>query len=119
MTDDFSVSLPASPNFSAGGGDDVDNNMPTDSEATKNSFLDRLEHYMVRALMSEEYCKAVELAIMIEAGTSVREMHLMKREATEKAFLNSYVSVVQEIPDDRFDQASVRPAVLLAYKGAR
>ncbi len=29
------------------------------------------------------------------------------------------MSIFQEIPNDRFDQASVRPAMLLAYKGAR
>ena len=56
---------------------------------------------------------------MIEAGTTVREMDPMKKEAKEKAFLNSYVSIIQEIPDDRFDQVSVCPAMLLAYKGAR
>jgi hypothetical protein len=50
------------------GGDDVDNDMdedmPTDAEASKYSFHDRLEHYMERALISEDNCKAVELAII-------------------------------------------------------
>ncbi len=127
MTDGFSDSPPASPNFSTGGGDDVspgrgddfDDDMPTDLEASKYCFLDRLEHYMERGPISDKICKAVELAIMIEAGTTVREMDPMKKEVKEKAFLNSYVSIIQEIPDDRFDQASVCPAMLLAYKGAR
>ena len=56
LTDDFSASSPASPNFSTRGGDDVsaghgddfDDDMPTDSEASKYCFLDRLEHYMER-----------------------------------------------------------------------
>jgi len=126
LTDDYPASPPASPNFSTGGGDDVSagrgddfDDMPTDSEASKYSFWDRLEHYMERAPISDENRKAVELAIMVEAGTTVREMDPMKKEAKEKAFLNSYVSIIQEIADDRFDQASVRPAMLLAYKGAR
>ncbi len=127
LTDDFSASPPASPNFctrggddvSAGRGDDFDDDMPTDSEASKCCFLDRLEHYMERATISDENYKAVELAIMIEVGTTVREMYPMKKEAKEKAFLNSYVSIIQEIPNGRFDQASVCPAMLLAYKGAR
>ena len=128
MTDDFSASPPASPNFSAGGGDDgasagcgdgFDDNMPTHSEASKYCFLDHLEHYIEWALISDDNRKAVEVAIMIEAGTTVREMDLMKKEAKEKAFLNSYVSINQEIPDNRFDQASVCPTMLLAYKGAR
>ncbi len=71
---------------------------------------------MEPALNSEENLKAVELAIMIEAGTTVREIFLMKKEAMEKVFLNSYVRIIQEIPDDRFDQVSVCPAMLLAYR---
>ncbi len=95
---DFTDSPRASPAFSDGDGDDVDTYMPTDSEASKYSFLDRLKHYMERALISEENHKAVELVIMIEAGTTVREMDPMKKETKEKAFLNSYVSIIQEIP---------------------
>ncbi len=108
--------------FSAGG-DDVDDNMdndlPTDAEASKDSFLDRLEHYMERVIITEDNCKAVELAIMVEAGTTVREMDPMKKEIKEKALLNSYVSIIEEIPDNRFEDVRTRPAMLLAYKGAR
>ncbi len=67
---------------------------------------------MERALIIEDNCKAVELAIMVEAGTTVREKGLK-----EKAFLNSYVSFVQEIPDECFEHAAIGPAMLLAYKG--
>jgi hypothetical protein len=81
--------------FSADG-DDVDNDMvddmPTDAEASNYSFLDRLEHYMERALITEDNCKAVELAIMVEAGTTAREMDPMKKEVEEKAFLNSFTT---------------------------
>ena len=93
--------------------------MPTDAEASKYSFLDRLEHYMERALITEDNRKAVELAIMVEAGTTVREMDPMKKEVKEKAFLKSYVSIIQEIPYERFEHAAISPAMLLAYKGAR
>jgi hypothetical protein len=79
-------------------GDDADNNdMPTDAEASKFTFLEHLEHYMEQAQISEDNRKAVELAIMVEAGTTVKEMDPMKKEAKEKAFLNSYVSIIQEI----------------------
>jgi hypothetical protein len=108
--------------FLAGGDDDdndMDDDMPTDAEASKYSFHDRLEHYMERALISEDNCKAVELAIMIEADTTVREMDPMKKEIKEKAFLNSCVSIIEEIPDERFEDVRTRPAMLLAYKGAR
>jgi hypothetical protein len=69
-------------------------------------------------LISEDNHKAVELAIMVEAGTTVREMDPMKKEVKEKALLNSYVSIIQEIPDERFEHAAIGPAMLLAYKGA-
>jgi hypothetical protein len=49
---DFTDSLCASPAFSDRDGDDVDAYMPTDLEASNYSFLDHLEHYMERALIS-------------------------------------------------------------------
>jgi hypothetical protein len=116
---DFTDSLRASPAFSDEDGDDVDAYMLTDLEASKYSFLDHLEHYMEQALISEENRKAVGFVIMIEAGTTIREMDPMKKETKEKAFLNSYVRIIQEIPDEGFDQAAVCPAMLVAYKGAR
>ena len=91
----FSDQPPMEDYFSADG-DDVDNDMvddmPTDAEASNYSFLDRLEHYMERALITEDNCKAVELAIMVEAGTTAREMDPMKKEVEEKAFLNSFTA---------------------------
>jgi hypothetical protein len=61
---DLTDSSPASPTFSeedifaadGGGGDD---DMPTDAETNRYSFLDHLEHYMERVLISESKCKAV------------------------------------------------------------
>ena len=37
--------------------------LTTDAEASKYSFLDRLKHYMERALITEDNRKAVELAV--------------------------------------------------------
>ena len=96
-----------------------DDDMPTDAEASRFTFLERLEHYMERVQISEDNRKAVELAIMVEAGTTVREMDPMKKEVKEKAFLNSYVSIIQEIPDERFEHVSIGTKMLLSYKGAR
>jgi hypothetical protein len=93
---------------------DMDNNMPTDVEASKYSFLDCLEHYMEQAFITEDNCKAVELVIMVEVGTTMREMDPMKKEIKEKTFLNSYVSIIEEIPDECFEDVRTRPAMLLA-----
>ena len=100
--------------------DDADeDDMPTDEEASRFTFLERLEHYMEQVQISEDNRKAVELAIMVEAGTTVREMDPMRKEVKEKAFLNSYVSIIQEIPDERFEHVSIGTKMLLSYKGAR
>jgi hypothetical protein len=98
-----------------------DDDMPTDAEASRFTFLELLEHYMEQVQISEDNRKAVELAIMVEAGTTVREMDPMKKEVKENAFLNSYVSIIQEIPDERFEHVSIGTAMLLSYnyKGAR
>jgi hypothetical protein len=105
--------------YFAADGDDVQDDIPTDVEASKHPFLDHLKHYMDRELITDDNCKAVEYVIMVEAGTTMREMDPMKKEVKEKAFLNSYVSIIQKIPDERFDYAAISPALLLAYKGAQ
>ena len=73
----FSDQQPLEDYFSVGG-DDVDDNMdndlPTDAEASKYSFLDCLKHYIERAIITEDNHNAVELAVMVEARTTVREM---------------------------------------------
>jgi hypothetical protein len=56
---------------------------------------------------------------MVETGTNVRVMDPMNKALKEKAFLNSYVSVTQEIPAKCFEDEAICPAMLLAYKGAR
>ena len=70
-------------------------------------------------IITEDNRKTVELSIMVEAGTTVREMDPMKKEVKEKGFLHSYVSIIEEIPDEHFEAAAIRQAMLLAYKGAR
>jgi hypothetical protein len=45
-------------------GDDADNNdMPTDAEASKFTFLERLEHYMERAQISEDIARLWSLRL--------------------------------------------------------
>jgi len=105
--------------FPVDGDDADDDDMPTVVEDSKFTFLEHLEHSMERAQISEGNCKAVELAIMVEAGTTVRELDPMKKEVKEKALLHSYVSIIQEILDEHFEHAVIGPAMLLAYNGAQ
>jgi hypothetical protein len=74
---------------------------------------------MDQQLIENGNWKAVELAIMVEAGTCVREMDPMKKEEKEKAFLSEYLNIIHEILDGNFGGPSVRQAMLIAYKGAR
>ena len=60
-------------------GDDFEGEK-TDQEVSKYGFYDRLEHYMERKLIKEENRKPVELAVMVDAGTNVREMGVMTKE---------------------------------------
>ena len=102
LTDFTNSPLPEEDYFSADGDDIDEDDMPTDAEASKYSFLDRLEHYLERALITDNNCKAVELAIMVEVGTTVKEMDPMKKEVKEKAFLNSYVSITNQESGSRY-----------------
>ncbi len=51
---------------------DSDDDIATDLEVSKYSFLNRLKHYMNGELISSENHKAFEFAILFEAGTAVR-----------------------------------------------
>ena len=91
----------------------------TDAEASTFSFVERLYHYMERRLINEGNRKTVELAIMIEAGSLVRDRHQMKKEERERLFLSEYMNLIRTIPDSNFESAVVRAEMLRYYKGAR
>ena len=66
-----------------GGTDPEDDWGPTDGEVSKYLFHQRLMHYMDGALIDQQNRKAVELAILVEAGTKVRDMDPMKKTTRE------------------------------------
>jgi len=108
-----------SPTFSLNDEDQVADS-PTDNEVSKYSFFQRLTHYMDGQKISSFNRAAVELCILSEAGTFVRNMDPMKKEIKERAFLNKYISIVDEIEDDQFvDEALVRDQMRRIYKGAK
>ncbi len=108
-----------SPTFSLNDEDQVADS-PTDNEVSKYSFFQRLTHYMDGQKISSFNRAAVELCILSEAGAFVRNMDPMKKEIKERAFLNKYISIVDEIEDDQFvDEALVRDQMRRIYKGAK
>jgi len=72
------------PAFDYGLDDDDEDDFPTDREVSKYSFHQRLIHYMDGALIDQQNRKAVELAILVEAGTKVRDMDPMKKATREQ-----------------------------------
>jgi len=94
-------------------------NDKTDLEVSKYSFFDRLEHYMERETIKEENRKAVELALMVEAGSTVRDMGTMTKEIRATQFFNEYINLIGDIPDSRFEDDGVRPNMEQRFKGMR
>ena len=91
----------------------------TDQEVSKYSFYDRLEHYMEREMIKEENRKSVELAVMVEAGSNVREMGVMTKELRANRFHSEYVSILADIPDSRFGDDGLRASMQHCFKGMR
>lgn len=115
--------LDASPNESVidyGGGTDPDDDWgPTDGEVSKYSFFQRLIHYMGGNKIDQENRKAVELAILVEAGTVVRNMDPMKKATREQVLLRKYIEIIQQIEDGCFEDATIRCDMLAGYKGGK
>lgn len=99
--------------------DDISNHEKTDQEVSKYSFLDRLEHYMERMPIKDSNRKSVELAIMVEAGSTVREMSAMKKDQRATLFLREYLEILTNIPDSSFDDPITRRNMEERFKGMR
>jgi hypothetical protein len=91
----------------------------TDLEVSKYPFVERLDHYMEHYPISEENRRSVELAIMVDAGLIVREMGTMTKERREQAFYQEYMSLISEIPSERFVEDGVCLQMQLRFKGMR
>ena len=99
--------------------DDNIDNVRTDLEVSKYSFFERLHHYMERVPISEENRGTVELAVMVEAGSIVREMGTMTKERRESAYYEEYMNVLHDIPHELFAEGTVRENMMSRFKGMR
>ncbi len=91
----------------------------TNAQASEFSFVECLLNYTDCQFIENGDWEAVELAIMVEAGTHIREMDPMKKEGMERAFLSEYMNIICEIPNGNFVGPSVHQAMLISYKRAR
>ncbi len=104
------------------GDDDNELNKPVDlcdKEVSKFTFLKRLAHCMDGHKISNRNQKAVELAILADAGTYIRVLDSMKQQKQEDVFMHKYMQIVTSIDDDQFKNNNVRNAMLLNYKGSK
>jgi len=86
---------------------------------SKYSIFERLEHYMDRVPICQENRGTVEIAIMVEAGSVVREMGTMTKERREIAFYEQYMNLLAEIPDEMIVDNETRDAMKTRFKGMR
>jgi hypothetical protein len=96
-----------------------DDDMPTDAEVSMYSFHQCLKHYMEGIKISHQNRKAVELVILVEAGTFVCNMDPMKKSKREEVLLSKYMNIMNEIEDVLFEDDSVRADMLNGYKGTK
>ena len=94
---------------------------PTDNEVSKYSFYSCLTHYMEGHKISESNRAAVELCLLSEAGAFVRNMDPMKKDKKRGLFFAKYLSTIDEIEDDQFENKEnpVRENMRRMYKGAK
>ncbi len=71
---------------------------------------------MGRFPVSEE---SVELAIMVEAGLSVRYMGVMTKEKREQACYPECMSLISKIPGEHFKEDGVCEQMQRRFKGTR
>jgi hypothetical protein len=126
-SDDEVVSIHLAPLFGVGVCDDSPNfsdhndlmpDSPTDNEVSKYSFYTRLSHYMEGHKIGESNRTAVELCLLSEAGAFVCNMDPIKKNKKESAVIAKYLSIVDEIEDDHFEEKeSVRENMRRRYKG--
>jgi hypothetical protein len=96
-----------------------DDDMPTNAKVSMYSFHQHLNHYLEGIKISQQNRKAVELVILVEAGTFVRNMDPMKKLNREEVLLSKYMNIINEIEDVLFEDNSMRADMLNGYKGAK
>ncbi len=92
---------------------------PTDNKVGKYSFYSCLSHYIEGRKIGQSNRASVELCILSKTGAFVCNMNSMKKDKKEKAFFAKYVSIIDEIEDEEFEDALVRNNMRQRYKGAK
>jgi hypothetical protein len=89
-----------------------DNNLLTNTKVSKYSFYQRLTLYMGRVKINEQNKKAVQLVILVEAGTAIQNKDPMKKSMRKEVLLRKYMQIINESEDLQFKDESVRAGML-------
>jgi hypothetical protein len=91
----------------------------TNAQVAKQSFHERLIHYMDGKKISRLNRKAVKFAILFEAGTYVRNLNPMRKVQQGEILLSKYKSLILDIEDRYFLCETFLDGMLKGYKGAK
>jgi len=91
----------------------------TDAEASKYDFLQRLKHYMNNNKITMQNRQSVEIAIMIEAGTIIRNGNTIKKNNRANEYYDVYIRTINEIDNNEFEDKTVYDSMILSYHGAK
>jgi hypothetical protein len=95
-----------------------DGNLPTNAEVSTYCFHQCLIHYMEGIKINQQNRKAIELVILVKAGTFVRNMDPTKKLKRKEVLLSKFMNIINEIEDVHFEDDSVQVDMLNGYKGA-
>jgi len=90
----------------------------SDAQVSRFTFHERLVHYLDGEEITKHTRGAVEIAVMVEAGTFVCDGKTDRKEKLEQNFYDKYLDLIEEIEDDNF-VPGVRDLMIKAYYKAK
>jgi hypothetical protein len=91
----------------------------TDAEASKYDFLQRVKHYMNNNKITMQNRQSIEIAIMIEAGTIIRNGNTIKKNDCANKYYDVYIRTINAIDNNEFEDMTVYDSMIFAYHGAK
>jgi hypothetical protein len=91
----------------------------TNAEASKYDFFQRVKHYMNNNKITMQNRQSVEIAIMIEAGTIIRNGNTIKKNDRANEYYDVYIRTINEIDNNEFEDKTVYDSMILSYHGAK
>jgi len=91
----------------------------TDAEASKYDFHKRVKHYMKNNKITMQNRQSVEISIMIEAGTIIRNGNTIKKNDRANKFYDVYIQTSNAIDKNEFEDMTVYDSMIVSYHGTK